>query len=55
MGYLVLPKRIIAVYYLPIKVESIDDDDDAITIATINQLTGLGQQDEIYLSTKDSK
>lgn len=35
-------------HYLPIKVESIDED-GAITIATINQLTGLGLSDEIGL------
>jgi hypothetical protein len=45
-------------HYLPIKVESIDDDDGSVTIATINQLTGLGLSDEnglseeIYLSTQ---
>jgi hypothetical protein len=37
-------------YYLPIKVESIDDDDGSVTIATIKQLTGLGLSDEIGLS-----
>jgi hypothetical protein len=39
-------------HYLPIKVES-KDDDGAITIATINQLTGLGLSDEIGLSDED--
>ena len=40
----------IDLYYLPIRVEGIDDDDGSITIATINQLTGLGLSDEIGLS-----
>jgi len=35
-------------HYLPIKVENIDKD-NAITTATINQLTGLGLSDEIGL------
>jgi len=39
-------------YYLPIKVESIDDD-DATTIATIKQLTGLGLSDETGLPDED--
>jgi hypothetical protein len=41
-------------HYLPIKVESIDDD-DAITIATIKQLTGLGLSDEDYLPVQDTE
>jgi len=36
-------------HYLPIKIESMDDDDSSVTIATINQLTGLGLSDEIGL------
>ena len=36
-------------HYLPIKIESMDDDDGSVTIATINQLTGLGLSDEIGL------
>jgi len=39
-------------YFLPIKIESIDDDDGSITIATINQLSGLGLSDENSLSIK---
>jgi hypothetical protein len=39
-------------HFLPIKIESIDDDDGSITIATINQLSGLGLSDETYLSIK---
>jgi len=48
-------------HYLPIKVESMDDDDGSVTIATINQLTGLGLSDEIglsdegYLPVQDTK
>lgn len=47
-------------HYLPIKVESIDEDGD-ITIATIYQLTGLGLSDEtglpdeVYLPIQDTE
>jgi hypothetical protein len=41
-------------HYLPIKVES-KDDDGAITIATINQLTGLGLSAEDYLPVQDTE
>jgi len=41
-------------HYLPIKIESIDDD-NAITIATINQLTGLGLSNEGYLPVQGTE
>ena len=41
-------------HFLPIKIESIDDE-NAITIATINQLTGLGLSNEGYLPVQGTE
>ena len=41
-------------HYLPIKVENTDDD-GAVTTVMINQLSGLTQSQEIYLSTELSE